>query len=634
MRKIFTPLLLCLIAFTVVAQNKQAAPVVEPQPYGKIDKADLEMTSCDFEKDASAEVLFDVGKMDSYSGINMTRHRRIKIFNERGVNSANVRLIFNDFANNKIEDLEAETINLENGKIVFTPVDKKQIYKQKIDKIYSALVFSFPDVKPGSVIEWKFVETFPDNWYFQDILPVRYSEIQTAFPGTISFSFIPHISQPFVKNIGNPTDALQTKALANIVSLPDEPFMRSRSDNLQRMELIVHGVNGGITFTWAKIAQRLTMFSDFGDQFDNKVAGEADIIKQAKSLPTDDDRIAFIFNYVKNAMKWNGVTHFYTDEETGLSWDKKTGNSAEINLIVYHLLKKSGINALPMVVSTPEKGKLNPFNPNMFGFDNTIVYAKTDSGAYYVLDATNKYNLYNVIPKDELNTFGFMIDKDKEIYKTTYMGNEDPVLRSVFLKADIKPEGKMAGTVEITSPSYNKIAEVDKYKTDGETKYIEYLRDGDNNLKISALKMQNMDIDSLPLLQDADFTMDLSGSDENYIYFNPNMFTSTQKNPFLSESRFSDIDLGFRDNMLLNGQYTIPAGYKVDALPKTITMIMPDSSIIFRRVVNQENGTIAIRYLINHVKSVYYKENYPDFYAFYKKMFELLNEQIVLKKSS
>jgi hypothetical protein len=59
---------------------------------------------------------------------------------------------------------------------------------------------------------------------------------------------------------------------------------------------------------------------------------------------------------------------------------------------------------------------------------------------------------------------------------------------------------------------------------------------------------------------------------------------------------------------------------------------MPDKSISFKRIVAEQDGSIAIRYVISYQKSVYFKENYPEFYAFYKKMHEMLNEQIVLKK--
>jgi hypothetical protein len=68
MRKVFTLVTILLIAFAARAQT-QPAPAPAITPYGKIDKADLEMTSCDFEKDANAEVLLDLGVMPSLTGL-------------------------------------------------------------------------------------------------------------------------------------------------------------------------------------------------------------------------------------------------------------------------------------------------------------------------------------------------------------------------------------------------------------------------------------------------------------------------------------------------------------------------------------------------------------------------------------
>jgi hypothetical protein len=50
-------------------------------------------------------------------------------------------------------------------------------------------------------------------------------------------------------------------------------------------------------------------------------------------------------------------------------------------------------------------------------------------------------------------------------------------------------------------------------------------------------------------------------------------------------------------------------------------------------VVNLQDNMIATLYVINHKKTIYFKNEYDDFSEFYKKMYEMLNEPIVLKKS-
>ena len=89
MTKFLFAIILCLAAFTSQAQDTAA----RYQSYGKVDMRDIEMKACPFERDANAEVLFDVGTSDSFG--TMTRHVRVKIFNERGTNEANIRLLYN-----------------------------------------------------------------------------------------------------------------------------------------------------------------------------------------------------------------------------------------------------------------------------------------------------------------------------------------------------------------------------------------------------------------------------------------------------------------------------------------------------------------------------------------------------------
>jgi hypothetical protein len=158
MNKLF--LSLSFFAALSLAVNAQTpAPVPGTMPYGKIDKADLEMKACDFEKDANAEVLFEKGDVyfDQEFNIILEEHRRIKIFNDNGKDYANIKILY--YSINRAEsvsDVQAETINLVNGQPEITKLDKKQLFVQNIDKNQSAIVFSFPNVKSGSVIEYKF----------------------------------------------------------------------------------------------------------------------------------------------------------------------------------------------------------------------------------------------------------------------------------------------------------------------------------------------------------------------------------------------------------------------------------------------------------------------------------------------
>ena len=134
-----------------------------------------------------------------------------------------------------------------------------------------------------------------------------------------------------------------------------------------------------------------------------------------------------------------------------------------------------------------------------------------------------------------LNTFGVCVPEHIDAAKAVFLQNKEPASQSVFINAEISPAGKMMGTAELTNFSYNKISNISRYVTDDEAKFKDYLSDNDNNLKILSLKTENIDIDSLPLVQNIKFALDLNGSDDNYIYFSPNLFITPHKNPFINK---------------------------------------------------------------------------------------------------
>lgn len=660
MNKLFLSAFFALFSVLAIAQTNQT-PIPTTQQYGKVDKSDLELTSCDFEKDANAEVLFNKAELYfDLEGSTITNeiHKRIKIFNDNGKKQANIHLTY--WSGNRLEfitGLQAETINLTDGKIEITKLDKNLIFNKPVDKVISEISFSMPNVKAGSIIEFKYkwntnsIVNMP-SWDFQEEIPIRYTEWTTSIPDFFYFRANVHFIQPMVKHV-NSTDARsfgigndatpyilenETRAFSNVRSLPEEPYMSSFKDNVQNIDYqlvsikSVYGRTHSFSDTWAKVGGNLIDDDDFGGQLKRKLNNEDVIINKAKAMKTDDDKISYIFNEVKNTMKWNESDRWYTIDGTYRAWENKTGNSAEINLILYHLLKQTGFNVYPMVVSTRKHGRVRPFFTSLTQFNRAVVYLPLDSANRYILDATNKYNSYHLIPEELLNSSGLYVDKQKNLYDIIFIKNEAPAKKSIIIDAEIKPNSKIEGTAQIYTTNYFAQDNKERYKTDGDAKFIDYLKDGDNNLKISNLSFENLEVDTLPLSAKFTFNLDLTSSDENYIYVNGNLFGFLKTNPFLSESRATNVYYAYNKSFNINGSFKIPAGYKTDALPKNISLVMPDKSIIFKRFLAEDDGKVITRYNIIFLKNEYKKEDYQTFYEFSKKMYELLNEPIILKK--
>ena len=80
--------------------------------------------------------------------------------------------------------------------------------------------------------------------------------------------------------------------------------------------------------------------------------------------------------------------------------------------------------------------------------------------------------------------------------------------------------------------------------------------------------------------------------------------------------------------------FTIPEGYTFEETPKNIKMIMPDTSIVFSRMIAAEGNQVNTRITIEFKRPFYLVEQYPEFHEFYKQLFTLLNDQIVIRKKA
>ena len=224
--------------------------------YGKICMADMKMTTCDFDHDAGALCLFDVGEVyynltERSVDIQANFRKRIKILNEKGIEEANIKIRY--YSKDRFEDISnisGIVYNLDAaGNVVTTKLKKELIYDKKIDSRYSEISLAFPNVKAGSVVEYKYksfkknnIEAI-DDWYFQSDIPVRYSAYNLLIPKYFDFTYKTIHRQPmdYIKSkIYNEGDWF---IMHNIPALKNEPYMSGFKDYLQRVDFQLAAIN-------------------------------------------------------------------------------------------------------------------------------------------------------------------------------------------------------------------------------------------------------------------------------------------------------------------------------------------------------------------------------------------------------
>jgi hypothetical protein len=648
-----------LIAFVLLINSFATFAQKELPRFGKIDKADLVMNECEFDKDAVAYKLLDFGDVRYVRGtdlfkIETERRVRIKILKDKGLDYANIKIKFYSKSNyEKINDISAVTYNLDNnGNIVTTKLEKSSVYTKKIDNRLSEVSFTMPEVKAGSVIEYKYSDskesmTNIDDWYFQDEIPTRVSMYRILVPSIFRFvsqvmasgnverqSEDIHESMYISSRLVTYVSAEKTFILRNVPPLRDEPYMSAAKDYLQRIVFQLSQIDFGegyvvdVRSTWPKLTKELLEDEDFGHQLKKNIPRTATLDESLKSVKDDYNKMLLIHDFVRRNMNWNGVENIYTENGIKSAWDKKTGSNSEINLILINLLRDAGLTAYPLLVSTKDNGTVNTLYPFLNQFNNTMACVIVD-GKRYILNGADKYNPAYLIPYDVINSEAFIVDDQKGGW-ISLIDEKDIFQNHVLIISQITPDGLMTGEATISNSGYSKNPRVKKWKED-KISFKEYFSKSFTGIKIENIAVQNEDIDTMPLVQQVKFSLPLSTSGD-YKYFSVNLFQGLEKNPFVADERYTDIDFGYNQSYTIVGKIYIPDGYEFEELPKNIRMIMPDTSIVLRRLMETDSNSVNIRVTVNFEKPFYSANEYPEFQEFYKKLLVALNEQVVIKK--
>jgi hypothetical protein len=199
------------------------------------------------------------------------------------------------------------------------------------------------------------------------------------------------------------------------------------------------------------------------------------------------------------------------------------------------------------------------------------------------------------------------------------------------VQGEIDEAGVMKGNGLVNCYDYARTQRVKEWVEDKQKFKDDYFIKSYPALQIEDIIINNLEADSLPLEQKVKFSSQLNSSGE-YRYFSINLFSDLEKNPFIADKRASDVDFGVLQEYILFGNYTIPPGYVFEGVPENITMTTPGNDIVFNRVISVEANLLNVRMTVEFKSTFYTADAYPEFKEFYKKLFDKLNEQVVIKK--
>lgn len=633
----FQCLMACLFIVCSLPINAQV------YDFGDIPSKQKFLKEIPFDLEADAVVLFDVAVASYNDNYNLLveRRTRIKILKEKGVRHGNVEIPFYSKDNFEVvTNLEAAVYSIdENGNTVIMQLKHSDVFRQKLNDRLSLVKFALPNVKVGSIIEYKYVSNYKhygglQDWFFQREIPTLYSNFLLVIPPRQEFTYNVHKSTDLPIEIINDKNSGSVKfAMQNIAGLRDEPYMDAEKDYLQHVEFQFSGymnqTGSKIAYMnkWSEVSRELMGEPTYGKQLGKTLPNSEAIIAGFKLLEDEDQRVKNIYNYVRQKFTWNGLYTKYVEDGVKEVWVSGKGSSAEINFLLINLLRSCGIVAHPMLVNERRFGRITTEIPIIDQFHSTIAYVVT-SKQTYVLDGTDAITPFGLIPESLLNTKAYIVDNKKGGLSTL---EDKSRLNSnvVNLFSIVDETGQLKGEVSIVSADYSKIKRQKTYKNNKEAFTKEYLLKGSTGIAIDSLMLIDIDKDSLPLQQNFKYKMNAATAG-NYKVLNLNMFSGFETNPFIGENRFSNVNFGYRLNTSLVQQYQLPKNLKVEDLPKNVLIKSPDESLIMTRTISLSDNYLMVKILLKIDRPVFTPDEYPMLKEFYKQMFSYLEEPVLL----
>jgi hypothetical protein len=643
-------LLLCVCVLPTRAQQNA-------QDFGKIKVNEVTMASYAPDKAADAVVLYDVGNTyfspeDDGFRIVFERSTKIKIFTKAGLDYAQIEIPFY-MENLKMEtvyDVEAYVYNMESNTLKTTPFDNKNIFEERLNENWRVKKFALPDVREGSVIEYRYKIMSPyifnlQDWVFQRKIPTVYSQYTVRmtpfydyiynFQGGTKFDFFEQREDMMTSQFGPNQyhDMIYTFGMKNIPAFKDEVFITSINDYIMKMDFqlsVLHwpvGTNLSIISTWPLLVEDFLKEPEFGGYLKSMTRSAGDILV-ALSLngKTDHEKAEAIFTYVKANYNWTRTKTKFATKSPKDFLKTKTGNSAEINLFLCAMLNGAGIQAFPVLISTRDHGKIYKDYPFQQYLNYAIVMASINSQDI-LLDATEPLIPFGVLPSRSLNETGLVVNKNKVewIPLEDKMGSEltDTIHITLNAKAD-----SCEATVKRLTSGHKALEYRQEYIQGQETLQRSLLQEG--MAMKDTLVIQNLEDLELPFVCKYSVSSEVEQVSDKLLV-QPFPGAAYQENPLKLPYRSYPVDMVYRNRNTFVTAIDIPEGYSY--LPGDHNVSVDNALVNIHYLVENSEGTVKVTGTYEFKKPVYKNTEYYDLKGYMGKIVEKFNEKIVLVKN-
>src|SRR5438270_4125350 len=655
--------LILSLAFSAAFSSLAAQSTPAPPP---LSHEELELKDNPLRPGEPAMILYREIQTDSAKSLE-THFTRIKNFKEDGKKYADIEIPFLE-KEVQVQNIQGRTIKPDGQTIDFGgAVYDRIVAKTKRFKI-NVKSFTFPDVQPGTVIEYSYQlhrhSSVPDvfkrpqdyvipvalaypaaEWTIQRDLFVRrthfvFRPFTRGMTVEIRSVHLPKMAEPRRGDDGSITmDVENVPAFQKEEHAPPEDFTKGR------MELFyIAGFFTNDSY-WRDLAK-------FEARETEKFVGKSKVIQQEVSRlisPNDspEAKLRKIYNRVQQ-IRYVSYERSRTEKERKQE-DLKSNKNAEevltrgyafaneINLLFVALARAAGLEAFPVKITSRERNYFLKSLPDLRQLDAEVVEVLVDSKSIF-LDPATRYCPFGLLPWEETDAGGIRLDENRPLVVETPDPNSWDAVISRKGRFKLDDRQNLQGKLEVSFEGQEALSRRIKANDEDEAGRRKSLKDEieswlPKNATAELISASGWTESTTPLTAVFEVHVpDFASRAGERLLFPPFVFQTPWKKAFRSQTRENMVDLHYGHHELDDLIFETPSGYEWENFP--LPSSIKDAFATYELSTEKQGAELRLKRTFNMDGYFFQTKDYPGLHRFFESLRKNDEEQAVLHAAS
>jgi len=527
------------------------------------------------------DVRFELNKLQVQALI--TYHIRLRVQQTSGIIASYIQIPL--YVDNELESLEYIEGNTWDNPNRSYPLDPEARRWIRVNERYSVVEFTMPQVKPGSILEYRYtirrryIEELPDFPLMME-QPVDLAQVRLINSTFVRYRMSQSNSRQALAYYETKADTgrirsvfrgrsaepllVQSWLASNIPALTEEPLSGPIDRHRWKMRFQWSEFGNPRQYLengWELVAAGLRRREGL---FDNiSASGEARELGARLGATQSDEkaRMEYLFAYVRDKAVMSvhrGITD--TDDPSKVL-KGEAASPALINQVLIAVLQGAGLQAWPVLATSRDFGTIDPDFPSIYVFNRVLAGVRIGQ-TIHCLDASQRWNQAFIVPEEVVQTQGLWVSDQQSQWVTL----STPESRSdlyVSLKGEMDTRGELKGVLLSNHKGYKHVQLLERREQQNDPFELAEELLFRNTRRVSYLSGNMVELPDQSGFQLSLEIPNFALSFRDGLEINPLLIGAIDQNPLISDNRRLPLLQPVPESFVLEAELKVPTGYRM-----------------------------------------------------------------------